>query len=118
MLNLQDPLIQKNLPKVRELLLNDKINISIFPKQNLLDLLVKKEHPLVKDLPETYTKIFLEGNGIRIQNLMVWNWINGTLDEKQSFILSNSDIRVFDKDGGKVSFGGNVNLTNVLTEKN
>lgn len=97
-LNPNNTSIKENLPRIYELIMNKNVTIYFVPSSNLRELISKNEHPYVKDIPSSFKAILLSGNGLLIQKKMVWNWLNGKLDSKNSWILSNGDLRVSDSD--------------------
>lgn len=92
----KDPVFQANLPKIKEILKNDAVDVYVLPTPRLRELISKNEHPIVKKLGPKTKAVFLDGNGLLIQKLMIWKWINGNLDENHAFILANSEIRVLE----------------------
>jgi len=85
-----------NPAKVKELINNKNVYLYFLPSPNLKALVVKGEDPMIKDMPNNRKADILCGNGIMIQKKMVDKWIDGTLDDKNSFILANGEIRVVD----------------------
>lgn len=92
--DIKSKLFQENIPKIKEILYKKDIEIVCFPTSKLKEMIAKNEHPIVKELGATIKKIFLEGNGFLIQKKMVVEWIEGRLDNRHSFILENSDLRI------------------------
>jgi hypothetical protein len=105
MFNPKDPKIQANLPKIREILKNDLVEVFVLPTAKLREMILKNEHPIIQKLGPSTKKVFLQGNGLLIQKKMIWNWINGTLDENHAFILSLSEVRI--REDGNVLLGQN-----------
>jgi len=96
MLSPSDPTIQQNLPKIKALIMKDNVRLYFIPSPFLRNLITKGEHPLLQQMPKARKMEILSGEGIFIQKLMVWKWLSNTLDKKNSFILSNGEIRVVD----------------------
>lgn len=96
MFNPNDPKIKENLPKIKEIIMNKKVTLFFVPSQKLRRMVSDPQNPMFKEMPEKHKAAILTGEGIFIQKKMIWDWINGALDHKNSFILSNGDIRVFD----------------------
>lgn len=92
--NPSDPKIQANIGKIKDLLSKENIHIFFVASPALIDAIVKDENPLVKGLPNSHKEILISGDGLKISSSLVLKWIDGTLDEKNKFILSNGDIRV------------------------
>lgn len=93
---MKDPKKLQNLPKIKEIIMNRNVYLYFLPSPHLKTLVAKGEDPMIKDMPDVRKTEILSGNGIMVQKLMVWKWIEGTLDKKRSFILSNGEIRVVD----------------------
>lgn len=96
MLNPSNPKIKENLPKIKEIIMNKNVTLFFIPSQKLKRMVSDPKHPMFKDMPNRHKAALLTGEGIFIQKKMVWDWISGKLDQKNSFVLSNGDIRVFD----------------------
>lgn len=96
MFNPNDPNIQSNLAKVKEILMNPDVEIFILPTPKLREMIFKNEHPTIKALGPNTKAVFLEGKGLKIQKIMVWRFITGTLDERHKLILSLGEIRVLE----------------------
>ena len=86
--------IKNRLPEIRKIIFDEKVTIYFVPSAKLKQLIAKGEHHLLKDMPDSFKAIILEGNGILIQKLMVYNWLRGKLDKKNSFILSNGELKI------------------------
>lgn len=96
MFNPNNPKIKENLPKIKEIIMNENVTLFFIPSQKLRTMVSDPSHPVFKEMPDKHKAAILTGEGIFIQKKMVWDWINGVLDQKNSLILSNGDIRVFD----------------------
>ena len=96
MFNPKSEQIQKNLPKIKQIIMNDNVELFFVPSVELQELVTKNEHPYVKEIPDSRRAELISAHPVMIQKLLVWRWINGELDEKNSFILNNGDIRVLD----------------------
>jgi len=96
MLSPTDPQIKNNLPKIKGMIMNDSVRLYFIPSPMLCAMVAKGEHPLLKKLAKSRKVELLSGNGVFIQKLMVWNWLNGKLDKGNSFILANGEVRVVD----------------------
>jgi len=86
--------IRKRLPEIRKIIFDEKVTIYFVPSAKLKQLVEKGGHHLLKDMPDAFKAMILEGNGVLIQKLMVYNWLRGELDKKNSFILSNGELKV------------------------
>jgi len=101
----KDPRIQENLPKIKEALLDTNIKIYFVPSEKLKKELSLGNNPLLIDMPVPYISVFLENKGLVIQKRMLFDWLDGSLDEKNSYILSNGEIKII---------GTDKNIQNVL----
>ena len=106
MIDIQDPVIRKkfqdNIVRIKGLLSKEGVNIFFVPSPTLQELILKDEHPLVKTMNSELKKIFLNGDGVAIEKQLVYDLINGKLDEKNSFVLLNGDIRVIENQDVKL----------------
>ena len=84
------------LEEIKKIIFNDKVTIYFVPSSDLRYQISKGENPLLKDMPDSFKALLLEGKGIIIQKMMVYNFLIGKLDKKNSFILSNGDLRIAD----------------------
>ena len=93
-----------NLPEQQKNDLKQRLKHIILTKQpecvfvaspHLQELLVKNEHPHIKAMPLHFKEVILNGP-FRIKNTMVIDYIDGTLEAKNKFILDNGDIRISD----------------------
>lgn len=85
--------IQKNKDKIKRILLDTDATI-FFVASNELKQLIIKNDPNVQEMPDSYKKILLDGNGIRIQKRMLLDWIDNKLNDRNVFVLSKGDIRI------------------------
>jgi len=94
MLNPNDERVKNNLPKIKKALMDKDIQIYFEPSQKLRNLIIAGEHPLLKDICKDFAKILISEKGIKIQKKMVFRWLGGDLDKKNSFILSNGEVKI------------------------
>jgi hypothetical protein len=66
------------------------------PSGRLSELILKNEHPNVKSLPIAYKALFLKGEPVVIQSQMIIDYIEGTLDKKNKWLLDNGEITCVD----------------------
>jgi hypothetical protein len=85
-----------NPAKEKELIDNKNVYLYFLPSPYLKSLIAKGEDPIVRNMPDCRKADLLSEHGIMIQKKMVSKWLDGTLDDRNSFILSNGDIRVVD----------------------
>jgi len=107
MLTPNDPKIQENLPKIKEIIMKDSVLLYFLPSTGLKEMVSRAEHVFVKGMPLARKMEILSGEGIAVQKEMVWKWLNGKLDKKNAFILSHGEIRVLDKNS--LSHGDLIN---------
>ncbi len=87
---------------LRTKLANRDVAFFFKPSAKLCEMISKNEHPLIKTLPAAYKTMFLE-DGLTgkqsaplIQSEMVVQYLEGTLDAANKFILDNGEIRTVD----------------------
>jgi len=100
-----DSRIKENLPKIKKSLLDTNIVIYFVPSDKLKKELLSGTNPLLQGIPKSYVSVFLEGKGLIIQKRMLFEWLEGKLDDKNSYMLSNGEIKVV---------GGTTNIKNIL----
>ncbi len=87
---------------LRTKLANRDVVFFFKPSAKLCEMIEKNEHPLIKKLPAAYKAMFLEDGltGKRsaplIQSEMVVQYLEGTLNAENKFILDNGEIRTID----------------------
>lgn len=89
-----DPQVKNNLPKIKQIIMNSEVEMFVVPTPYLKNLVLKNEHPFVVDLPDNAKAAIMTEYGIVIEKSLVLKWLEGQLDEKNAFILNNSEIRV------------------------
>jgi len=97
MISPSDPKIKNNLPKIKEIIMKNNIILYFVPSPHLKELVSKGEHILLQGMAKNRKIEILSGKPQMIQKRMVWEWLNNTLDEKNSFVLANGEVRVVDK---------------------
>lgn len=90
MFNKKDPMIQNTLPRIKKILKDPNVRPWFIATRFLKDLLVKDD-PRVAGMVPVYKKLLLQGNGLLMEEKMLFQYIEGTLDEKNTFMLDNSD---------------------------
>lgn len=103
-----NPQVQKNWNKLRSFFNDQNVTFYILPNAKLQQIIAKGQHPVSRGMPVNRKAQLLSGSGVVVTSRMVWNFLNGKLDQKQTFILENSDIRVVGYDGS--IFGGNNSI--------
>ena len=75
--------------------LKDPDSVLFFvPSPCLREAIAKGTHPIASQLPQGFVEVMLEGNGIKISSKMVSDYFKGRLDEQNTFILRQGDIRL------------------------
>ena len=88
--------ILDQIQQIRNAVKDDKVIFYFIPSQRLKDLILQNTHPIIQDLPQDLKIIFLEHKGVALTNDMVLNFVEGSLDTNNKFILDNGEIRVVD----------------------
>ena len=91
-----DPQIINNLPKIKEIIMKENITLYFLPSPYLREIVAQGTLPLVQNMPLARKAEILTGEGISIQKRLVLAWLSNKLDAKNTFILSNGDIRIID----------------------
>lgn len=74
----------------------------LMPSPKLCQMIIKNEHPYIKELPTSYKAMFLEDmttdkqSAPLIQTEMVIQYLEGTLDAANTFLLDHGEIRTID----------------------
>jgi len=100
-----DTRVKENLPKIKKALLDQNIVIYFIPSDKLKKEMLAGTNPLLQGIPKSYVSAFLENKGLVIQKRMLFEWLEGKLDDKNSYILSNGEVKVV---------GGTTNIKNIL----
>ena len=100
-----DSRVKEKLPKIKEKLLDKNISVYFIPSNKLKKEMITGNNPLLTGIPETFLTILLDNKGIVIQKQMLFEWLEGKLDQKNSYILSNGEIKIV---------GSTVNIKNIL----
>jgi len=95
--NPKDPSVIKNKSKIKRLLRRDDLTVFLAGTPAFINMLILDTHPIAKQIPKGFKDVLIKGDGIKIQKRMVEEWIDGTLDERNSFVLANCDIRVVEE---------------------
>ncbi len=83
-----------NSQSLREKLVQPGVTFFILPTPHFKEMLSKNEHPFIKKLDKGWKIAFLEEYGVEIHPDMIVKFLENTLDERNKFILENSEIRV------------------------
>jgi len=99
--------VKENLHKIKKSLENREVKIYFLPSKKLKEKIALNNDPMIKGIPESFVSMLLSGKGIIIQKRMLYDWLAGDLDKKNSYILSNGEIKVV---------GGLKNINEVIDQ--
>lgn len=88
----QNEATKRDIDKVKKLLLSKEVTIYYKATPDFINLLISDSHPFIKQMPKSFKQVLIKGEGLRIQKLMMLNWIDGKLDDKNAFVLANGII--------------------------
>lgn len=90
-----DEATKRDIRKIKTILLEeDDTEIYYQASPDLRDLIIADEHPMVKQIPQSFKEILIQGLGLKIQKRMMIDWIDKKLDERNSFMLANGEIKL------------------------
>ncbi|MFA5600239.1 MAG: hypothetical protein WDA06_06535 [Phenylobacterium sp.] len=87
---------RQNSARIKEILFRKDVKVFFVASPFLRSLLVKGDDPMIAGLAAAFKAPLIEGKGLLIQKRMVLDYIEGTLNEKNTFILNHGDIRILD----------------------
>ncbi|HUS49066.1 MAG TPA: hypothetical protein VMZ91_02820 [Candidatus Paceibacterota bacterium] len=64
------------------------------PSSQLIEMVVRGEHPSVKSLPDPFKYVIMQNKPIKIEGKMALDYYKGQLDNSNTFILDHGDIKV------------------------
>lgn len=108
MFNPNDPMVKNSLPKIKKALMDKNIEIYFYPSKELRNMIISGSNPKLQGIAKGVANILISENGMRIAKGMLFNWLDGSLDEKNSFLLSMGEIKVV---------GSITNVKNVIENK-
>jgi hypothetical protein len=91
------------LNKAFEDAVKGNINFIAYAGDDLKKIIINNVHPNIIDLPDKVKAVFLENKAYVLHPWMIKRYIEGRLDEKNTFILNLCDIRVIGTDIIKVA---------------
>lgn len=90
-----DEATKRDIQKIKTILLEeDDTEIYYQASTDLRDLIIADTHPMVKQIPQSFKEILVQGLGLRIQKRMMIDWIDRKLDARNSFMLANGEIKL------------------------
>jgi len=91
------------IQRIRNAVKDNKVEFYFIPSARLKDLILQNTHQVIQKLPQDLKVIFLQSQGVSITNDMVMDFIDGTIDNNNKFILDNGEIRVVDNNDLRLS---------------
>lgn len=92
---IQNEATKRDVEKIKNILLEEKdTEIYYQASQDLIDLIIADQHPMVKPIPKSFKEVLVQGLGLKIQKRMMIDWIDNKLDDKNSFMLANGEIKL------------------------
>lgn len=79
---------------IRNAIMDSKAVMYLLPKQEIKDAIVKCNDVDINALSKEVKMIFLEGNGMSVENKMIADYLDNTLDKKNTKVISMCEIRV------------------------
>ena len=92
-INPNDTFIRNNIEKVRKIISDTEV-LPWFMATPKLKQLIANGDPRTVGIAEFYKKTLLEGNGLALDNNTLIKYLDGTIDDRNKFLLDNSEIRV------------------------
>ena len=92
MLDPKDPRVKQNLPEIKKKLKDPSLEISFIPSVTLQRLIIAGTHPMLQGMPKTYIELLLTGKPIKTQKKMLFDWLAGNMDAKNTFVLDNGEF--------------------------
>ena len=92
---IQDEATKRDIEKIKRILIDEKdTEIYYQASPDLIDLIIADQHPMVKAIPKSFKEVLVQGLGLKIQKKMMIDWIDKKLDDKNSFMLANGEIKL------------------------
>jgi len=90
-----DEAMKRDIGKIKRILLEeDDTEIYYQASPDLINLIVADKHPMVKQIPQSFKEVLVQGLGLKIQKRMMLDWIDRKLDARNSFMLANGEIKL------------------------
>lgn len=80
--------------QIKNAIMDERCVFFVLPTAILKEKIVKASDAKINQLPNELKTLFLEDKGFYVENDMISKFVNGTLDEKNRYLLSMCDIRV------------------------
>lgn len=90
-----DEATKRDIGKIKRIL-QDENDTEIYyqASPDLIDLIIADTHPMVKQIPQAFKEVLIQGLGLKIQKRMMVDWIDKKLDARNSFMLANGEIKL------------------------
>lgn len=83
--------------QIRNAIMDKNSLMFLLPTKRIIDAIIHNSDDDINRLPLEIKTYFLEGKGVAIENKMVSDYIDGTLDSKNSKVISMCEVRVSQK---------------------
>lgn len=80
--------------QLRNAIMDNKCVFFVLPTAILKEKIIKASDEKINQLPNELKTLFLEDKGFYVENDMISKFVDGTLDEKNKYLLSMCDVRV------------------------
>ncbi len=74
--------------------MDKNVTFFVLPKKDMIDHIIKCDDQDINSLPSEVKSIFLEGKGLSVENKMIADFMDNSLDAKNHKIISLCEIRV------------------------
>lgn len=79
---------------IRNALMDSKVTFFILPTKEIKEHIIKCDDEDVNGLPSDLKAIFLQDQGLAVENKMIADYMDGLLDKKNTKILAMCEVRV------------------------
>ncbi len=86
------------IEKIKNLGLQGSIDFYFIPSQTLINMIIRGGDPVIDSLPLFSKKLFTElerDQGVLLDTNMVWKYIDGTLDKKNTYLFDLGEIKIY-----------------------
>ena len=80
--------------QLKNAIMDSRCIFFVLPTVALKEKIVKASDEKINQLPSELKTLFLEDKGFYVENDMISKFVDGSLDEKNKYLLSMCDIRV------------------------
>ena len=90
-------LSQKQIGQIKQRVKEKGCYFMFIPSAKLCELVIQDNpNPHIKNIPAPFKEIFMTKRAIRMDGEMIIKYLEGTLDEGNTFILDHGEVRVID----------------------